>query len=50
MAAVPSNPCDALARPKPVQSTPRGMSAEDVRSLLTVIPATPSGLRDRAIV
>ncbi|MEX2247975.1 MAG: tyrosine-type recombinase/integrase [Dehalococcoidia bacterium] len=50
MGAVATNPCDALERPKVVQSPPRGLSADDVRQLLAVIPDTPAGLRDRAIV
>src|SRR5207247_1324707 len=29
---------------------PRGLSAEEIRSLLAAMPATPAGLRDRAIV
>ncbi len=44
------NPCDALERPKTPQSTPRGLTAEEVRQLLDVIPATPVGNRDRAII
>ena len=32
------NPCDALEHPKTPQSTPRGLSAEEVRQLLTMIP------------
>lgn len=50
MGAVTSNPCDALERPKPSPAPPRGLSAEQVRQLLTVIPETPAGLRDRAII
>jgi integrase/recombinase XerC len=50
MKVVASNPCDALDRPRIVQSTPRGLSAEQIRCLLDVIPSTPAGLRDRAII
>ena len=50
MSIVTSNPCDALERPKVTQSTPRGLSAEQIRRLLTVVPRTPVGLRDRAII
>jgi site-specific recombinase XerC len=50
MGAVDANPCDALERPRVSPSPPRGLSAEEVRSLLDAIPETPSGLRDRAIV
>ena len=44
------NPCDALERPKTPQSTPRGLTAEEVQRLLAVIPETPVGLRDQAII
>ncbi len=44
------NPCDALERPKTPQSTPRGLSAAEVQRLLAIIPDTPVGKRDRAIV
>ena len=50
MGALRANPCDALDRPKATPSTPRGLSAEEVQHLLTVITETPVGLRDRAIV
>ena len=50
MKVVTSNPCDALERPKATQSTPRGLSAEQIRRLLNVVPRTPVGLRDRAII
>ena len=49
MGAATSNPCDALERPKVNPAPPRGLSAEQVRTLLAVIPETPAGLRDRAI-
>jgi site-specific recombinase XerD len=50
MKVVASNPCDALERPRVVQGSPRGLSADQIQRLLTVIPETPVGLRDRAIV
>jgi site-specific recombinase XerD len=50
MKVVASNPCDALERPGVVQGSPRGLSAEQIRRLLEVIPSTPVGLRDRAII
>ena len=50
MEAATGNPCDALERPRVSPSRPRGLSAEEVRRLLAVIPATPVGLRDRAII
>ena len=50
MEIVGANPCDALERPKIIPSPPRGLSAEQVRTLLAVVPETPTGLRDRAII
>ena len=50
MEIVASNPCDQIQRPKTSLSPPRGLSAEEIRRLLTVIPDTPTGLRDRAII
>ena len=50
MDIVTTNPCDRLERPKVTPSLPRGLSADDIRRLLAVIPGTPQGLRDRAII
>jgi len=50
MKVVPSNPCDALERPKVTQGMPRGLSGPQIMRLLDVLPATPVGLRDRAII
>ena len=50
MDIVSSNPCDALERPRVTIAPPRGLSADDIRKLLAVIPETPVGLRDRAII
>jgi site-specific recombinase XerD len=50
MDIVVSNPCDKLERPRISTPPARGLSAGEVRRLLAVIPATPQGLRDRAIV
>jgi site-specific recombinase XerC len=50
MKVVTSNPCDALERPKVTQGMPRGLSAEQIKRLLDALPATPVGLRDRAIM
>jgi len=50
MDIVASNPCDQLERPKVSPSPPRGLSAEEIKRLLAVIPEKPAGLRDRAIV
>src|SRR5207249_9559581 len=35
-----SNPCDALERPKTVTAPARGLTAEQVRQLLAVVPDT----------
>jgi integrase/recombinase XerC len=45
-----ANPCDALERPKAISSPARGLTAEQVRQLLAVIPDTVAGRRDRALV
>ena len=45
-----ANPCDALERPRTVQSVARGLSAEEVRRLLAVVPDTVRGRRDLAIL
>jgi len=44
------NPCDKLERPRTSTPPARGLSAEEVRRLLAVLPDTPQGLRDRAII
>jgi site-specific recombinase XerD len=50
MDLVAANPCDQLERPRTNPSPPRGLAGEQVGKLLSVIPTTPVGLRDRAIV
>jgi site-specific recombinase XerD len=50
MEMVTSNPCDKLERPKATPAPPRGLVATDIQRLLAVIPDTPVGLRDRAII
>src|SRR5215207_8188611 len=50
MGLVTANPCDALERPKANPAPARGLSAEQVRSLLAVIPDDVAGRRDRAII
>ena len=50
MGLMAANPCEAIERPKTVPGQPRGLTADDIRKLLAVIPETPTGLRDRAIV
>ena len=49
MKIVSSNPCDEIERPRVSPAPPRGLSAEEIRRVLAVIPETPGGLRDRAI-
>ena len=50
MEIVDRNPCDRLERPRTSPSPPRGLSAEETRRLLAVIPDTRIGLRNRAIL
>jgi integrase/recombinase XerC len=45
-----SNPCDALERPRTVQAVARGLSADEIRRLLAVVPDTVAGRRDRALL
>ncbi len=50
MGLVTSNPCDAVERPRAVQSPARGYSAQEIRNLLAVTPDTVAGRRDRALL
>ncbi len=50
MGLVGGNPCDALERPRSVPAPARGLSADEVRRLLAVVPDTVPGRRDRAIL
>jgi integrase len=50
MGLVVSNPCDAVERPRAVQSVARGYGADEVRRLLAVVPDTIAGRRDRALL
>jgi site-specific recombinase XerD len=50
MKVLASNPCDAIERPRVSPSPARGLDADAIRKLLAVIPATPVGLRNRAII
>jgi integrase/recombinase XerC len=45
-----ANPCDALERPRTIPSVARGLTAEEVRRLLAVVPDTIAGRRDRALL
>jgi integrase/recombinase XerC len=50
MGLVASNPCDAVERPRTSQAPARGLSADQVRRLLEVVPDTVAGRRDRAVL
>ena len=50
MGLVTANPCDAVERPRTIAAPARGLSAEQVRRLLAVVPDTIAGRRDRAIL
>ena len=50
MKVVAANPCETLERPRVLPGSPRGLSGEQIHRLLDVVPATPVGLRDRAII
>ena len=45
-----SNPCDSLERPRTIQAVARGLSADEIRRLLAVVPDTVAGRRDRALL
>ena len=50
MKVLASNPCEAIERPRVLQGVARGLSGEQIHRLLDVLPSTPVGLRDRAII
>jgi site-specific recombinase XerD len=50
MGLLGGNPCDAVERPRAIQSVARGYGADEVRRLLAVVPDTVAGRRDRAIL
>ncbi len=50
MGMLTSNPCDALERPRVQPSPARGLSGDEVKKLLAVIPDTVAGRRDCAII
>jgi integrase len=50
MGLVAGNPCDAVERPRAVQSVARGYGADEVRRLIAVVHDTIAGRRDRAIL
>ena len=50
MGLLTGNPCDALQRPRTSPAPARGLSADEVRRLLAVLPNTVRGRRDRALL
>jgi site-specific recombinase XerD len=50
MGLLVGNPCEAIERPQTIPGHAKGLTAEEIQRLLAVIPTTPSGLRDRALV
>ena len=50
MKVLTANPCVAIERPRVLQGVARGLNGEQIHRLLDVVPATPVGLRDRAII
>jgi len=50
MGLVASNPAAEVRRPRQRQPLPRGLGPGELRLLLAAIPASPTGLRDRAII
>jgi len=50
MGILASNPCDPVERPQTQAAPARGLSADEVRRLLAVVPDTVAGRRDRAIL
>ena len=50
MGIVSSNPCDMLERPKTQTAPPRGLTPEQVRTVLAAMPDTLKSRRDRAII
>jgi integrase len=50
MGLLVGNPCDMVERPRAVPSVARGLTADEVRRLLAVLPDTVAGRRDRALL
>jgi site-specific recombinase XerD len=50
MGFLQANPCDALERPRQLESPARGLTGSEIRRLLAAIPDDVPGRRDRAIV
>lgn len=50
MGRIKRNPATDVKRPRNRDACPRGLDAAELRRLLSVIPETPTGLRDRATI
>jgi len=50
MHRVTLNPAADVKRPQGRDACPRGLDAAELRLLLSVVPETPTGLRDRAVI
>ena len=50
MGLLDRNPADKVQRPRAEPSPPRGLDKAEIRALLSAIPDTPVGQRDKAIV
>ena len=50
MRVIEENPAVAVRRPTVRLAPPRGLTATDIQRLLAVIPDTPAGLLDRALI
>jgi integrase/recombinase XerD len=50
MGLLATNPAADVRRPRLRQPAPRGLGEEELRRLLTAVPVTPAGQRDRAII
>ena len=47
---IAANPTDDVQRPRQRPAAPRGLDTAELRRLLDALPATPGGLRDRALL
>ncbi len=50
MSLVASNPCQRVQRTRQESPPPRGLSQQEIRTLLAAVPDTLAGRRDRAII
>jgi integrase/recombinase XerD len=47
---MPTNPIDDVDRPRATDPRPKGLTIEELRTLLAATPRTPAGARDRAAI